>query len=409
RMMENMETVEIVDDFNVRTVFRTRQVSNLSCFLVGILPEHVFRGKAWNNESANAHPIGTGPFRFKSRIVKEEIVLEAFPGYFGGRPFIDKYVVKIIPDSSVAFNELKSGLVDMMDLNPDQFSKQGSTEAFMDRFNIYTYPRIGDYSFISFNMKKELFQDRNIRIAMNMAIDRQKIIDDIMNGYAQLITGPFPPTFWGYDGSVEPVPFSPEGARKALEQSGWIDSDSDGILDRDGKRLAVTISAPHGSKVRELLVAFLKRSWETAGIAVSTEVLEWHSLIPKINEMTYDVLLLGFIHGFDHDPFGMWHSSMIPDPANNKYGFNHMGFVDEEVDRILEAARQTLSFEQRREYYHRFHRIVHDNPPQIYLYSEERIVAVHKRVRGIMPSAAGLDYNITNWYVPENDQKYPRQ
>src|SRR5581483_5506429 len=199
---------------------------------MGIIPKHVFAGTDINTNPANRSPIGTGPYMFQSWVPDEKIILKANPDYYLGRPHIDRYVYRIVPDLSVQFLELRQGSLSAMHPTPDQYN--GYKEFFLS-YNKFHYPSFR-YDYLAFNLERPLFQDVRVRQAMAYAIDKQEIIDGVYQGLAVPSTGPFPPLSWACDPSIKPYPYDLARAKELLAQAGWTDSDHDGVLDRNGQK-----------------------------------------------------------------------------------------------------------------------------------------------------------------------------
>jgi peptide/nickel transport system substrate-binding protein len=141
-----------------------------------ILPRHLLEGVDVTKSPLARHPIGTGPYRFVEWVPGEKIVLESNPEYYEGQPYIKRVLYRIIPDQSTMFLELQSGGLDYMGLSPIQFETQTDTLAFKRRFNKYRYPASG-YTYLGYNLRRPLFQDRRVRQALSHAINKQEIVD----------------------------------------------------------------------------------------------------------------------------------------------------------------------------------------------------------------------------------------
>lgn len=403
---ELIDTVEIIDDYTIKVRYKKVFAPALESFGIGIIPKHIYEHEDINNSRFNRHPIGTGPFKFVSWTPDEQIVLEAFDDYFDGRPYIDRYIYKVIPEDSMAFLALKRGELDIKSLNPDQYKKQANTEEFLNRFNVYRYAPGSSYTYIGYNLTKDKFKDKRVRQALTMAIDRQVIIDNILYGYGKIITGPYSSSSWAYDKSVKPFPYAPDKAKELLSEAGWNDTDGDGFLDKDGKMFEIVLSTGNGNKTRKLAAKLIKQYWETIGIKVKLNFVEWSYLMKMCDYMDFDAIILGWGLGRDPDQAGIWHSSEIPDMKRGKGGNNYMGYINKEVDRLLEEGRTTFEFNKRREIYQKFFRIIHEDQPYTFLYERESIVAVNNRIHGIKIAPAGIFYNFEKWYVPKVLQRY---
>jgi len=127
----------------------------LASWGTGILPAHLLEGEDITKSPLARKPVGTGPFRFKEWVPGQKIVLEANPDYFEGRPYLDRYVYRLIPDSSTMYMELKAGGIDMMGLTPVQYARQTDNERFRRQFNKYRYPS-NSYLYLGYNLRHPL-------------------------------------------------------------------------------------------------------------------------------------------------------------------------------------------------------------------------------------------------------------
>ncbi|MDD5089421.1 MAG: peptide-binding protein [Candidatus Wallbacteria bacterium] len=400
-----VQTLEVLDSHTVRAIYKEPFAPALSRWAIGIIPKHLFENEDINTSKHNQKPIGTGPFQFLSWTPDDQIALEAFDRYFDGRPYVDRYIYKIIPDPSMAFLSMLRNEIDIMGLTKDQYNKQANSEAFLSRFNVYVYPSTASYSYIGYNLNKPKFSDRSVRQALTMAIDRQIIVDEILYGYGKILTGPFAPTDWAYDQSIPPFPYDPAAAVKLLEKSGWVDTDGDGYRERNGEKLEIELATNNGNETRKLVVSLVRSFWEKVGIRTIVQEVAWNVLMNMCDSKEFDAIVLGWDLGRDPDHYGIWHSAQIPD-EQNKNRNNFISYSNPEADRLWEQGRTTFDQTRRKEIYHKLHAMIHEDQPYTFLYVTESIVAVDKRIHGIKIAPAGIFYNFEKWYVPKELQRY---
>ncbi len=135
-----VDKVEALDPYTVRVTYKEPFAPALEAWGMGVIPKHLLAGKDINKDPFNRHPIGTNMFKFGEWITGNRIVLDAYDDYFEGRPHIDKYVSRILPDQATEFLELKTGGIDLMNLTPMQYSRETDTPEIKDRFNKLRYP-----------------------------------------------------------------------------------------------------------------------------------------------------------------------------------------------------------------------------------------------------------------------------
>jgi len=396
-----VEKFEILDDYTVRIRYKEPFSPGLESWGMGIIPKHIFEKGDFNNHPANRAPIGTGPYKFVEWKTDERIVLEANGDYFEGRPYIDRIIYRILPDQAVQFLELRRGSVDMMGLTPDQFQKEAVREEFLRKFNKFRYPSFG-YTYVGYNLKNPLFEDKRVRQAMTYAINRQEIIEGVLLGLGQVSTGPFPPTSWAYNPSVFVYEHNMEKAKKLLYDLGWQDSNGDGILDKDGKPFSFTLMTNQGNKMRELCATIIQSNLRKIGIEVKIRILEWAAFIHQyIDKKNFEAVILGWSLSRDPDQYSIWHSSQMKEGQ-----YNFISYSNPEVDRLLVDGRRTFDIEKRKEIYQRIHAILAEDEPYTFLYVADALPVVDNRFHGIEVAPAGIGYNFIKWYVPKEQQKY---
>lgn len=366
-----------------------------------VLPEHRLRGTQLNHSSLARHPLSIGPFRFMEWKPGEKIVLAANDRYFPGRPFLDRYIYRFIPDPATLFLELKAGSIDMMSLTPLQYTRQTGSAWFRQNFNKYRIPSFS-YTYLGFNLRHPWFKDRRVRRAIAHAIDKQELIDGVLLGMGRISTGPYVPGTWPCNPDVITHPVDTTAARRLLRQAGWVDTDNDGILDRDGRPFEFTILTNMGNPLRMKTATIIQWRLEMIGIRVNIRVLEWATFINEfIDTRRFEAVILGWSIGLDPDQYDIWHSSKTGEKQ-----LNFVGYANHEVDELLERGRRTFDITRRKHYYDRFQEILANELPYIFLYVPDGLPIVSSRVHNIRPTPVGIRYNIHRWFVPGPLQKH---
>jgi peptide/nickel transport system substrate-binding protein len=394
---------EAVDPYTFRVTYKEPFAPALESWGTAIQPKHLLEGQDITKSPLTRSPVGTGPYKFVKWDAGEKIELLANPDYFEGQPYIHRVVYRVIPDTSTQFLELQSGGLDMMGLTPIQFKTQTDTPAFTRNFNKYSYLSFS-YTYLGYNLNKPLFQDQRLRQAISYAINKQEIIDGVLLGLGEIATGPYKPDTWVYNKKVKRYPYDPDRSRSLLAEAGWTDSDGDGILDKDGQKLAFTIVTNQGNDLRSKTAEIIQRRLKEVGIAIEIRVVEWATFLKEfIFPGNFDATILGWSGGPEPDQYNIWHSSKTA-PRE----LNFIKYKNPEVDKLLEQGRRTFDQSERKKIYDRFQEILAEEQPYTFLYVAEALPAVAKRFRGIEPSPAGITYNFIKWWVPESEQKYTR-
>jgi peptide/nickel transport system substrate-binding protein len=400
---EMVKSLDIIDDYTVRVVYKEAFSPGLSSWGMNIMPEHLLKGEDLNSTKFSRNPIGTGPYKFKLWKTGERVELVFNPGYFEGRPCIDKYIYRIIPDQATLFLELRSGGVDFTSLTPLQFKRQTENKFFKKNFQKFQYPSFG-YTYLGYNLKDARFSDIRVRQAINYAVDKEEIIRGVLFGLGKISTGPFLPGSWAYNENVKPKGYDPEKAKALLKEAGWDDSDKDGILDKNGVKFSFTIITNQGNEQRRMTAEIIQRRLMEIGIDVKIKIIEWSSFVSEfIDKRRFDAVLLGWSLSMDPDMYDIWHSSKTKEGE-----FNFVGYSNEEVDGLLLEGRKTFDITERSKIYNSIHEILYEEQPYLFLYVPEALPIVHSRFKGIEPGVAGIGHNFIKWYVPEDKQKYVR-
>lgn len=398
---KQVKKITAPDPHTVRVTYDSPFAPALASWGMNILPAHLLEGKDITKSSLARNPVGTGPYRFKEWVSGQKIVLEANRDYFEGRPYIDRFIYRIIPDSSTMYMELKAGAIDLMTLSPVQYARQTTSQSFTRRFNKYRYPS-SSYLYMGYNLRHPLFKDKRIRQAMTAAINKDELIQGVLFGMGQRAHGPIVPGRWAYNPAVKDIGYEPKRAAELLAEAGWKEKNSEGILVKDGKPFQFTILTNQGNQQRLMTAQIIQQRLRQVGIDVKIRVVEWAAFLKEfVNKGNFEVVLLAWSISQDPDMFDIWHSS-----KTNIGELNFVGYKNPEVDRLLIEGRSTFDIEKRKRAYFRIQEILADEQPYTFLYVPDALPVVSSRVRGVEPAPAGIGHNQIKWYVPKNEQVY---
>ncbi|MDD5495901.1 MAG: peptide-binding protein [Candidatus Omnitrophica bacterium] len=398
---ERIKKLEVADDHTVRVVYKEPFSPGLSSWGMSIMPRHLLKDEDLNKTSFSRHPVGTGPYKFRSWKSQEKIELVSNHEYFEGRPYIDRYIYRIIPDEATIFLELQTRGADMSGLTPLQFTRQTDNKFFRKYYQKFRYPGFG-YTYMGYNLSDERFRDIRVRQAINFAVNKEEIIGTILFGLAKVTTGPFITDSWAYNKEVKPASYDPAKARLLLKEAGWADEDGDGWLEKDGKKFEFTVLVNQGNSERLKCAEMIQGYLKAIGIRMKIRVLEWSTLINEfIDKRHFEAVLMGWSLSRDPDCYDIWHSSKTREGE-----FNFIGYKNPEVDHLLEEGRRTFDRAERERIYHEVHRLIYEDQPCLFLYSAEALPVVSSRFHGIEVSPNGIGYNFIKWYVPREEQRY---
>lgn len=364
--------------------------------LTKIIPRHIFGNlDEFNVNPANRNPIGTGPFRFVKWDSGRRIELSRFEDYYGKKPALTGITYSIVPNKITAFQLMKKGAIDLADITSTQWTFQTKDESFREKFSRHRfYPP--NYSFIGWNMNNSLFADRRVRLAMTMLLDRRQILEKVLFGLGEQVTGPFYRYGINYDDSVTPYPYDPAAAKRLLDEAGWKDTDGDGLMERDGRPFRFTMLIRSGDRFSRSVGLFLKYDLARIGIEMDLMQLEWATMIGKIVRREFDASIFAFGMPIEEDAYPVWHSSQADS------GSNYLGFKNPKVDSILERARLEFDPEKRALLYKEIHRVIHEEQPCVFLFTSPTLTAVARRFEDVVDYRTGLDmmeWKIGPWPV----------
>jgi peptide/nickel transport system substrate-binding protein len=367
-----VEYVKAVDPLTVEIKLTQKTapfISYLAIPMFGIAsPEAVkkYDDKFYEN------PVGTGPFQFVSWSRNDKIVLEKNENYYvEGKPVLDQLIFRVIPENSARLNALQTGEIDMLDgMNPDDKSllEGDSALTYIERpsFNI---------GFMAFNMEKEPLNDVKVRKAIDLAINKQAIVDAFYNGTADVAKNPIPPSLWGYNEDVQAAEYNVEEAKKLLKEAGLENGFDTEIWTMDNPR--PYMSQP--MKIAEAIQADLKK----IGINAKIVTYEWTTYLEKTGQGEHDMALFGWT-GVMADPdnflFPNLSATNAVVPAQNRAFYKNAEFTD-----LLQTARTTLEQEKRIELYQQAQAIFHEDTPWALLFHTTPPMAAGSYVKGFTP------------------------
>jgi len=398
---KQVKSISAPDDHTIKVHYDKPFAPALASWGTSILPAHLLEGQDITKSPLARHPVGTGPYRFKEWIAGQKIVLDANPEYFEGRPYLDRYIYRIIPDTSTMYMEMKAGAIDLMSLTPVQYARQTTSRQFSSRFNKFRYPSSG-YLYMGYNLRHPLFGDKRIRQAITAAIDKDELIQGVLFGMGQKAHGPIVPGRWAYNPNVKDMGYDPKHAAELLAQAGWKEKNADGILVKDGKSFQFTILTNQGNQQRLMSAQIIQQRLKYVGIDVKIRIVEWATFLKEyIDKGKFEVVMLAWNISQDPDMYDVWHSS-----KTNPGELNFVGFKNAEVDRLLVEGRGTFDIEKRKQAYFRIQEILAEEQPYTFLYVPDALPVVSARIRGVEPAPAGIGHNQIKWYVPKNEQVY---
>lgn len=367
---------------------------------IGMLPAHLLKdvppAELFQNQF-NRHPVGTGPFQL-TELTADHAFLDVNPQFYGQRPYLSRIQFKFYPDYESVFAAYNRDEVEGISRILPQYLQKASP---LNNLKLYN-ARLAGYTLILLNLSKAPFQDKQIRQALLYAIDRQHLINDVLQGQGLLANSPIEPGTWAYDDALNPYPYDLDKATALLDAAGWKDTNSDGIREKDQQPLAFTLTTTD-DPTRVALANEIAKAWQAIGVKAAVQPVPASLLVQNVlRPRQFDAVLYEWrTLSNDPDQYENWHQTQIP--AGSGPGQNYSGLDDRDISEALEAARKTNDQSKRADLYRQFQELFADRVPALLLFYPVYTYGVDSRVRGVrlapMLLASDRFRNVSQWYL----------
>ena len=286
---KDIESVKALDRLTVEFKYaRPYFLSVEFCGGMPIIPEHVYHyteAKKFNDQRDGLG--GSGPSVFDGWLAGEKISLRRNEWYYGKPSYFDRVIFKIVRDDTAGYQMTRAQEIDRYALTPEQYIKMGKDEKFLANYKrlVYTSPGSG-YSYIGWNQRSPLFQDKQVRQAMTLLIPRERMKKDLFHDLVEVSKGPFWPGAENIkvplqsDPTIKAWPFDPKRALVLLNEAGWA-ADGSGVLKKDGKPFEFKLMIPQGSAIGVAIATTVREELARVGIQMSVLELEWSAFIVR--------------------------------------------------------------------------------------------------------------------------------
>lgn len=348
---------------------------------VAIIPE----GSEVGTQASNiTPPPGTGPYKFASfDSVQNVVVVDAFNEYWEGAPNIPKVQVKTLADANALQAELKSNIVDIapgvINLSPDTF-KSLEQDA-----NLQVLKFDGsNIQYLGFNTEAAPLNNVKLRQAIGYAINREKIVNDLLLGQATISHSILPEESWAFNAGTK-YPFDPNKAKQLLDEAGFKDANGDGL--REMPKISFKISS--GNQAVSQYAQFIQNQLTEVGIPVGIESLEFQTMLQQLQRGQYQMTTGRWVGG-NQDPIflrDLFASSEIPSEA--RASRNRSRYSNQEVDELLNKAITAPDRAQAKQFYAQAQEIISREVPMLPLWYPANMVVANRRVGNIKVNASG--------------------
>lgn len=343
-------------------------LTNLSSRALGIVPEG--SGKDfWRN------PVGTGPFRFVSQRIDQDVVIERNPRGWSAPPKLDRVRFTVVPDAITQSLELEKGSADV-EVNS---LPMDAVPALARRPNLEVDTAPGtEIQYLAFNTRDPILRDAHVRQAIACAIDRDLIIRTLYHGHARPAASLLPPTQWAWTGDVAQYNYDPARAEQLLDEAGYP-------AGANGVRLRLAMRTSTDERAR-LLGAVLQQQMARVGIALDLHTNEFATFYADVVRGAFQMYSLYWIGGNEQpDIFSYVFSSARIPPR----GANRGRYVNPELDALLDDAARSQDVNRRRDDYVKAQQILARDLPAVNLWYIDTLVVHNRRLTHVQPSPSG--------------------
>lgn len=403
------KTFEVLSPDKLKINFKPNSVPDLFDLDFPIIPKHIYEKierKNIQTASENFNPVSNGPFSLLKWERNQSIILIPNKTSFLYNPeSIKELIFKIIPDYTSRINQLKNGEIDMTeDVKTDDITdlkNNGNLEVVPIKGREYDYigwNNIDLEAFHKYNrfIPNKLFGEKNVRIALTMAINRKEILEEFLGNYGEIAFSPITPIFKNaVNTKIKPYDYDINKARELLAQSGWKDNDNDGILEKGNIKFSFRLFIPSGNPRREYASTILKNNLKQISIDVVIEKAELGVFIENLYQKKYDAWMAGWSVPIPVELKSYWYSDLEKTPLN------FAGYQSKEADELITAIEKEKSKSKRNELYKKFQEKIHLDEPVTFMYWIDNPVAYNKRIQNININPLGFVRHCWNWLIKE--------
>lgn len=402
----NKVEVRRLDEKNLKFTIPEPFAPFLDYLTFGVLPKHVLEGvppEGLVTADFNINPIGSGPYKFDHLILNQGqitgVVLTAFDNYYGVAPFIPQVVFRYFPSSAAAFDAYEQGEV----LGISRITIDILNEALESpNLSIYT-SRMPQISMVLLNLNNPevpFLQEPNVRRALLLGLNRQRMISKLLQGQAIVADGPIFPGSWAYYEGIEHLEYDPEGAVSLLKSDGYVISAEGGaVRAKEGQPLIFTMLHPD-DELHTQLAQTMQASWAQIGVQVNLQPVQYDRMVfDHLGPRSYQAALvdLNLARTPDPDPYPFWHQ------AEATGGQNYSQWDNRTASEYLEQARVNTDFGVRTRLYRNFQVMFAKELPSLPLYYPVYSFAVDAQVFGVQVAPlyeiSDRFSVVTDWYL----------
>jgi len=363
-----------------------------------IVPKHILeKASDPNTAPFNNAPVGTGPFKWDKRTPGDNISLVANEKFHGKGPYLERAILKYIPDKTALYAQFRTGQIDItIGGFPENFYQEATK---LQGRKVQLVPN-ASLEIVMPNLEHPALKDKAVRQALYASINKQAIIDAIYYGLHKPTESFSPQESWAYDPNLPKQEYNIAKANKILDEAGWKRSGS-GPRVKDGVPLEFAISTTTGAALREQCQQLMQQDWQQIGANVKINNMPGAVLFGEFyTRSKFESLIVGtaFRTVIDPDPAARFASDAIPAKTGN--GANQMQWQNAEVDKLLRAGQETFDQAKRKEIYWKLQEIAREELPILPLFQYVVVEGYKEGLIGYEPNvnARHNTWNMGSWY-----------
>lgn len=418
-VLEGIESIETPDPLTIVVKFSEVRCDGLRNLALGWLPSHLYAADfsdIMENDYNEAPPVSAGPFVFNTWTRDDNLTVTRNDSYWEGAPNMEGMIFKVVPDPGAQLAQLQAAEIDVMAVQPNQLAT-AQTIPDTKIFNAKT----DGYSYIGLNLANPanpqpgqdengnlieqephpILSDLNVRKAIAHSLDYATIIDQVFLGQGyQIPANILPAVPWAYNDALQPYAYDLEMARQLLEEAGWVDSDGDGVREKDGNKLSLALVTNAGNTTREDLGALVQDQLTQVGFAIDFQAIDFGVMVEQMLGQTYDMVIIGWAgRGTDPNDDSFWHTK-FDTPGS---GFNFTSYHNPAIDELLQKGVTVpgCATEERAPTYKQIQEIIHADVPYVFISGNVGNTAYTNKWQGIEPGLWSFYYNVHQWSLSQ--------
>jgi peptide/nickel transport system substrate-binding protein len=398
-------SIEVIDSFSLKINFIPNTNVKLVDVVLPIVPKHIFDKYEYDeipSAEINFNPVSCGPYKLKKWDRNQMLILEADPNSFlYSDDIIKELIFKVVPDYNSRTTQLKKGEIDIAEQikaeDADGLVKSGKLNLVSVKgreFDFVGWNHIDPKSFSETGelIKNIYFSSYNVRRALSLAINSEEIISEYLKNFGQPAITPVSPIFKKYfNNALQSIEYNPAEAREILKSEGWIDTNNNGIIDKNGAEFSFTLYVPGGNPLRQFASTIIKNNLKAVGIDVKVETVELNKLIDNLFNKSMDAWIAAYYIQIPLEYKMVWYSDLDAAP------FNFVSYQNKDLDIIIDALGKKIFYEKEVDFHKQLQEIIYADQPVTFLYWIDNIVAVNNTVKNYEINPLGVIQHVWEW------------